>query len=366
MIGPPFNMPCKTLDRGHGYTPLGDRQHQIESMEVVLASGEIMRTGQWGVTDAPATHLCSNQFGPQIHGLFLQSNLGIVTKLAINVDKAAQTYMNVVASCPNMEDIEQLVDAFAQLYRESIMQNHPHIVNINHFASRDSRKYNQQSEPGKLTPKTIAAMKKKYNTGYWRSSFDFYGTKEMVMTRFNRVSAVLTEQVPGLWINHEFFEGKDGKPIDNTLIRTPAVGAPSMFAVTLSEYNLPDERSGAADGGHIDATLILPSDGKTVCTWANKVRDLMEGEGTDPFFGVHFFDKYILYVQEYVFDKRQKHELARGQKIMSLILDAAKANRFVNYRSHLDHMGMCSGHQKNTWINELTCYRSYIGRLRLQ
>lgn len=34
----------QTLDRGHGYTISGDRQHGIASMEILLPLGEIMRT----------------------------------------------------------------------------------------------------------------------------------------------------------------------------------------------------------------------------------------------------------------------------------------------------------------------------------
>lgn len=68
-------------------------------------------------------------------GLFLQSNLGIVTKLGVYVDQAPQAYMSVVAHCPEVEDIGPLIDSLQQLFCEHTLQNHIHIVNVNHYIS---------------------------------------------------------------------------------------------------------------------------------------------------------------------------------------------------------------------------------------
>jgi len=106
-------------------------------MEVVLPNGELLRTGQWAVTDSPSAHCCSNNFGPQIDGLFLQSNLGIVTKLAVAVDPAPKAYIGLIFHAPEEGDIEPLLEAIHQLFREGIMQNHVLINNINHYVLRE-------------------------------------------------------------------------------------------------------------------------------------------------------------------------------------------------------------------------------------
>src|SRR6478609_8156121 len=108
-------------------------------MEVVLPSGEVLRTGQWAVPGSPSAHACSNSFGPQVDGLFLQSNLGIVTKLAVSVDIAPKSFMDIKIHCPDVEDIGPLIDTLQQLEREGILQSHTMINNINHFASHDAR-----------------------------------------------------------------------------------------------------------------------------------------------------------------------------------------------------------------------------------
>ncbi|KAH9207845.1 hypothetical protein DL95DRAFT_313009 [Leptodontidium sp. 2 PMI_412] len=330
-----------TVDRGHGYTISGDRQHGIRSLEVVLPSGEVMRTGQWAVSDSPSAHTCSNNFGPQVDGLFLQTNLGVVSKLAVSVDLAPPAFMSVKLHGQRVEDIEAIVDCMQQLWLEGIMQNHGMITNINHFASHDVPKHEHQSEAGPLLPETIAKMKEKYHTGYWRCMLDLYGTREMVLARFSRVEAVFAAAIPGMQLEKTLFEGVNGKPVDALTIGTLSAGVPSMVPIKLADYNLPADGTGA--GGHIDTTLVLPADGKTVSKWFAQAKKIMEDEGVDPFIGCHVFPHHILFVQEYVFDKTQAAHRERGCKVVDSLLAAAKKSGFANYRSHVQHMDTVQG-----------------------
>ena len=327
----------QTLDRGHGYTISGDRQHFIGSLEVVLPSGDILRTGQWAVPNSPSAHACSNSFGPQVDGLFLQSNLGIVTKMAVALDAAPASFMDVKIHCPEIGDLAPLIDMLQQLDREGITQSHGMITNINHFASHDALKHEQQSVPGPLTPESIAALKQKYNTGYWRCVLALYGPKQLVLARWARIKEVVRPTLPHAWVENTLYEGEDGKPVDNRKIGTLAAGVPSMLAVKLADYNLPADGSGA--GAHIDTTLILPCEGQTVLTWFRKAKAIMEEQEVDPFVGCHVFSKYILFVQEYVFDKTNPKQREGGRKIVKALLAEAEKNGFANYRSHVQHMG---------------------------
>ncbi|KAJ5182105.1 hypothetical protein N7449_012252 [Penicillium cf. viridicatum] len=325
-----------TLDRGHGYTISGDRQHFIGSMEVVLPSGEILRTGQWAVPNSPSAHACGNSFGPQVDGLFLQSNLGIVTKLAVAVDIAPASFMDIKIHCPEVDDIAPLIDTLQQLDREGITQSHHMITNINHFASHDTVKHQQQSAQGPLTPETIAYLKEKYNTGYWRCVAALYGPKDLVLARWKRIQEVVSTNIPSGRIENTFHEGENGRPVDNTKIDSLYAGVPTMNPIKLADYNLPADGSGA--GAHIDTTLILPCEGATVLAWFKKAKAIMEFAGVDPFIGCHVFPKYILFVQEYVFDKTNPKHREAGRKLIKSLLEEAKKNGFANYRSHIQHM----------------------------
>ena len=71
------------LDHGAGYTPLPFRDHFDAhcGMEVVLANGEIVRTGMGALPAARTWQQFKYGMGPFVDGMFSQSNFGIVTKM---------------------------------------------------------------------------------------------------------------------------------------------------------------------------------------------------------------------------------------------------------------------------------------------
>jgi len=70
-----------TLDRGWGYTPMGDNCAFMCGLEVVMADGTILRTGMGQLEGGKTWNLFKNGYGPGFDGLFNQSNFGIVVKM---------------------------------------------------------------------------------------------------------------------------------------------------------------------------------------------------------------------------------------------------------------------------------------------
>jgi len=159
----------------------------------------------------------------------------------------------------------------------------------------------------------------------------------MVLARIARVEEVFSVKVPGVRLDKRFSEGKDGKPLDNSVVDTLGVGSPSMHAVALADYNLLPNGKGA--GAHVDTTLILPTDGKLVLEWFKKAREIMENHRADPFIGCHVFGNHILFVQTYVYDKTQPVQRQRGVEVVDSLMAEAKITRYANYRSHIRYMG---------------------------
>ncbi len=71
------------LDRGAGSTPLPYRDHfsAHRGMEVVLANGEVVRTGMGAFPTAQTWQQFKYGVGPFMDGIFSQSNFGVVAKM---------------------------------------------------------------------------------------------------------------------------------------------------------------------------------------------------------------------------------------------------------------------------------------------
>lgn len=116
-------------------------------MEALLPDGHMIRTGQWAADDSPSAFSFKASFGPQLDGLFLQSNLGIVTKLAIWVQPQPETFMSIILHMDEIDDLEYMIEILGELRRDDIIQNDPFITNIIATACRKGpkRKYYQGS-----------------------------------------------------------------------------------------------------------------------------------------------------------------------------------------------------------------------------
>ena len=71
------------LDRGFGHTSYGDHFQSLCGMDVVLPDGRLLQTGFGAYPNARAHRHYRYGVGPFLDGLFVQSNLGIVTRIGL-------------------------------------------------------------------------------------------------------------------------------------------------------------------------------------------------------------------------------------------------------------------------------------------
>src|SRR5690606_16588800 len=100
-----------SLDRGMGFTLGYYRDHAgaIHGLEVVLPSGELLRTGMGAVPGAATWGEYKYAFGPDPAGLFPQGNFGIVTKMALRLMPAPEHYRTGLVTVPKRADLKPLI-----------------------------------------------------------------------------------------------------------------------------------------------------------------------------------------------------------------------------------------------------------------
>ena len=84
-----------SLDHGCTYLPYGVDFGAPCGMEVVLANGELMRTGMGAMPGNRAWHVYKRGLGPTADQLFMQSNYGIVTKMGVWLMPSPECYMPI-------------------------------------------------------------------------------------------------------------------------------------------------------------------------------------------------------------------------------------------------------------------------------
>src|SRR6516165_1878607 len=100
-----------SLDRGGGYLMAHLRNHFDShcGMEVVLANGEIVRTGMGAMPGAKTWQQYKTGFGPWVDGIFSQSNFGVVTKMGFWLMPEPEAYLSGTVYVPKHADLIPLV-----------------------------------------------------------------------------------------------------------------------------------------------------------------------------------------------------------------------------------------------------------------
>jgi 4-cresol dehydrogenase (hydroxylating) len=110
------------LERGVGM--LGQRHRDVRALEVVTATGRVVRTGFWHAWD-DALGSCPHHFpegiGPDLTGLFIQSNLGVVTRMVVGL--SPKRPVRVALMRTPERHVPALVDALVSLRRRGILED---------------------------------------------------------------------------------------------------------------------------------------------------------------------------------------------------------------------------------------------------
>ena len=129
-----------TLDHGMSYMPYGVDQEAQCGMEVVLADGDLMRTGMGAMDGNRAWHCYKRGLGPTPDQMFMQCNFGIVTKMGYWLMPEPEIYMPLWLRAPNDDDLGPLVDTLRRLMLDGTIRMVPQIGNVVGTASVMSKR----------------------------------------------------------------------------------------------------------------------------------------------------------------------------------------------------------------------------------
>jgi 4-cresol dehydrogenase (hydroxylating) len=115
------------VERGVGY--FSSRADDVWLSEVVLGTGELLELGTGSQPASRTRNLYRYGVGPDMEGLFFQSGLGIVTAASIRLTPRAPVQGALLIGIREDEQLEELVNAFADLNRDGVLSSAVHIGN---------------------------------------------------------------------------------------------------------------------------------------------------------------------------------------------------------------------------------------------
>ena len=195
------------MDRGGGYTNALYRNHFDAhcGMEVVLPTGDLLRTGMGAMPKAETWQQYKSGFGPWIDGMFSQTSLGVVTKMGIWLMPQPDAYLSGTVKVFRREDLIPLVEIMTRLENQEIYTGMPFLGStlLGGLDPADSLKTPPPAEvaailakPGEPDWAALERFGREKGTGFWGCKFQFYGPPKVIEAQWEYAKSQLAE-IPG-------------------------------------------------------------------------------------------------------------------------------------------------------------------------
>jgi 4-cresol dehydrogenase (hydroxylating) flavoprotein subunit len=317
-----------TLERGFGTTPYGDHAAAQCGMEVVLANGEVVRTGMGALSKSTAWQLFKAGYGPSFDAMFMQSNFGIVTKLGIWLMPEPQGYLLCHAKFRNDADLEAIVETLRPLRLDETIQGNAVIESGVRWAAGVSPRNRWYEGAGAMPQAAIDAMIGQLDIGRWNLRLALYGPDELVDARYRIVQKAFAK-----------IAGADLSARKYTTAAPEGGGDKSQAGIpSLAAFQMINWRGGA--GAHLDFSPICPPTGRDAMQQYRMVQARAAEYGFDYYGGFTVGIRHLNHIFAAVFDRNDPQQTQAARELLQVLVTQAGAAGYGEYRTHLAFMDL--------------------------
>ncbi len=325
-----------SLDNGISYLPYGADFAAPCGMEVVLADGELLRTGMGAQPDNPTWHLYKRGVGPALDLLFTQSNYGIVVKMGVWLMPRPEVFLPLVLSIPRDDQLAQAIDVVRELRLRNTLRGVPSFYNtLMAIGMTGLREKLELPRTVYLQPHEIQTLRDAHELGAWNVRTALYGGPEEVVAQ----TAVLKRawgEIEGSWITDAGDYGPDDYDSIDEISAKITGGVPNLDLL----------RTMGPEFAHVDLSPIVPLRGTEVADVVLSSATKIEAH-TGYNYGSSILvtgERTCAIIIAAFFDPRVAESAQRAFEIGRELIDWLGERGYSEYRVHLDLMEDAAAH----------------------
>ncbi len=327
------------LDHGAGRTPLPYRDHFDAhcGMEVVLANGQVVRTGMGAIPGSKLWQQTKYGAGPLIDGIFSQSNFGIVTKMGFWLMPEPDASMSVRISVPRHDDVIPFVRTLASLMYSNIVNCNFTVLSPVFMAPPNTETMALFAKPDGGTGAEWDRYAASKGLRFWETELRFFGPTQVMAAQWahvkERMSAIAGVKFDDGETTH--FPLSDEQM--NALVDGEHFGIPSLRVFSSLASAMNTEK--APITGHLDASVIMPLTGEALLSAHRVFARLFREAGLSHSLGFamsYHWRTFIMFQGLQISADRELN--AKVRTTYEAIVDVAAKHGWGFYRTHIAFM----------------------------
>lgn len=296
---------ANALDKGGGCGAYADHFGMSCGLEIVLGSGEVIRTGDGGLIGErhPNWHVSKYSFGPFLDGLFSQSNFGIVTRMGMWLMPKPPHIEPFFFTFKEDDDLGEIIDLIRPLKQSNFV---PTLIRANNelyliSSSEINSEYAATQGNKTISDEGRRALREKYGLGSWTVSGAFYGANKAALApNIDRLKRHFTASGRGRWISLE--EAEHIAPLHIAI--SSNTGVP-----TNNELRMLNWRPG---GGIVWLSTGLPMLGEMAAEFQQNARKICEAMGLEYMLSNVCGPRFARGIHSIIYNRSNPDELARA------------------------------------------------------
>jgi len=303
------------LERGFSY--MGDNSSNICGLELVLPTGEVVRTGMGAMGNSKTWPLYKHGYGPSWDQLIVQSNFAIVTKMCLWMKPEDETAINIDIKLDKASELEWYTRAVTPLRLKGVIDGFVRLTSYQSSASVPTLRREWYTGPGSIPDDVIEQMKTRLNVGWWNGSIRLGGYSEVCEANLKIVQAQFAK-----FSKQEF-----------PVTRTAGTGraGPSTYPLQMTNWY-------GGRGGHVGFSPAMPADAGLVQQQFERTRKRYLEFGLD-YSGTFYNDgRSVTNVNLIVYSLDDPDMKRRVRELFLALVSDAKQMGYGEYRTHLSYM----------------------------
>jgi 4-cresol dehydrogenase (hydroxylating) flavoprotein subunit len=300
-----------------GFSPAGDHSNNICGLELLLANGEIVRTGMGAMGNGAAWPLFKHGFGPSWDQMIVQSNFAIVTKMCLWMKPEDEAAINIDIKLDKPEELEWFTRAVTPLRQKGVLDGLVRLTSYQSSATVPTLRSEWYTGPGSIPDDVIEEMKSRLKVGWWNGTIRLGGYSEACEANLKILQARFAEFT------------KQDFPVT----RTPGSvrAGPSTFPLQMTNWY-------GGRGGHVGFSPAMPADARLVQQQFERTRRRYQEFGLD-YSGTFYNDgRSVTNVNLIVYGRDDPDMTRRVHELFMALVNDARQLGYGEYRTHLSYM----------------------------